>query len=385
MLWLALLFFADPFDGAFRAGLTALNDGNLALAESQLESASKLQPGNAKVWLALAQTYWKLNKQEASQSAAKKAEAFAKEPAVFQALAFYYSETSNFAKAADLETRYAKSEPQGYPSAVELYLRAGQPKRAIEVAHHGLMAQDRADLHHLLGKAYEAGGETATALTEYRAAIERSKYEESFYFDLAQLQLKQQSFAPALETLDDGRKYFDKSPQLELAAGVAYYGLRRFPEAIEAFLHTIQLDPSVEQPYVFLGRMLDQAEDKLPKITQVFAKFQKAAPDNYLSSFLYGKALAVQNPDQAESLLRASITKNGQFWESHFELSALLEQQGKLDQAAREIRRSVELNPNDAASHYRLARLYDRLGKTKEAQSERDLHAKLTAGARDIK
>lgn len=385
MLWLALLFFADPFDGAYRAGLTALNDGNLVLAESQLESASKLQPDNAKVWLALAQTYWKLNKQEASQSAAKKAEAFSKEPTVFHALAFYYSEIGNVAKAADLETRYARRASDGYPSAVELYIRAGEPKTAASVAREGLAALDRADLHHLLGKAYEAGGETATALTEYRAAIERSKYEESFYFDLAQLQLKQQSFAAALETLDTGRKYFDKSAQLELAAGVTYYGLRRFPEAIEAFLRTIQLDPTVEQPYVFLGRMLDQAEDKLPKITQVFAKFHEATPDNYLSGFLYGKALAVQDPDQAEPLLRASITKNGQFWESHFELGALLEQQGKLDQAASEIRRSVELNPNDAASHYRLARLYDRLGKTKEAQSERELHARLTAGVPDIK
>ena len=74
-----------------------------------------------------------------------------------------------------------------------------------------------------------------------------------------------------------GRKNFDKSPQLELAAGVAYYGLRRFPEAIEAFLRTIRLDPGIEQPYVFLGRMLDQAEDKLPQITEVFAGTDHAA------------------------------------------------------------------------------------------------------------
>ena len=57
MLWLVLLFFAGQFDLVFRAGLVALNNNDLVLAESQLESASKLQPRNPKVWLALAQTY----------------------------------------------------------------------------------------------------------------------------------------------------------------------------------------------------------------------------------------------------------------------------------------------------------------------------------------
>src|SRR5262249_54621412 len=152
-----------------------------------------------------------------------------------------------------------------------------------------------------------ASGDIPGASAEFKAAIDRSPYDEQYYFDLAQLQLKQQSFAAALETLDAGRKKFDKSPQLELAAGVAYYGLRRFPEAIDAFFRTIQLDPRVDQPYEFLGRMLDQGEDRLPKIREAFAAFAKNAPDNYLSSFEYGRVLASEPPEQAEPLLRRSI------------------------------------------------------------------------------
>ena len=317
MMWLLLVLFAGQFETTFHAGLVALNENKLTLAETQLETASQLQPGDARVWLALAQTYRRLQKAPAAQTAAEKAEALASDGPVLQALALYYSEAAN------------------YPKAIELY----------------------------------------------QAAIRSNPYHESYYFDLAQLFLKQQRFAEALETLDSGRKNFDKSAQLELAAGVAYYGLRRFPEAIDAFLRAIRLDRRVEQPYVFLGRMLDQAEDKLPAITEAFAALAKDAPDSYLSSFLYGESLMIPDPARAEALLRKSIARNDRFWESHFELGVLLDQRGKFEEAAREMRRSIELNPAEPAPHYRLARLWERLGKTAEARAEREAHAKLSAAS----
>jgi len=318
MVWLFLVLFAGQFESNFRDGLTALNENNLTLAESQLEAALQLQPENARVWLALAQTYWKLHKEPLAQTAAHNAQIWGSEdPVVLHALSIFYSETADYSNAAKT----------------------------------------------------------------LQAAIGRNPGEESYYFELAQLHLRRESFAAALEALDAGRKRFPASAQLALASGVAYYGLRRFPEAIGAFLHTIELDPTVEQPCVFLGRMLDQAEDRLPAITQVFAAFAKRAPENYLSSFLYGKALALAGGDAAAApLFRESIALNASYWESHFELGVLLGRQGNLEEAAREIRSAVEHNPGDPAPHYRLARLYDRLGKADEAGAERALHAKLAAG-----
>jgi tetratricopeptide (TPR) repeat protein len=315
MMWLLLLLFADQFETTFRSGLIALNENNLTVAETQLETASQLEPQNPRVWLALAQTYRKLHKLPAAQTATKNAEAFADDAIVLNGLAFYFSEAGDYTKAAEMGAR----------------------------------------------------------------AIEKNPYQESYYFDLAQLHLRQQNFAAALETLDRGRKNFDRSAQLNLAAGVSYYGLRRFPEAIDAFLRTIQLDPGAEQPYVFLGRVVDQAEDKLPQITAAFAAFAASAPENYFSSFLYGKALALQQSDRAETLLRKSIAHNREFWESHFQLGVLLEHRGKLEEAAAEMRRGVDLNPGDPVSHYRLARLYERLGRSADARAELELHAKLSS------
>src|SRR5947209_6176363 len=58
----ALLLFlaATPtFEEAFRNGLLALQRNDLAAAESNLTAAAQLQPQNARVWVALARTWWK--------------------------------------------------------------------------------------------------------------------------------------------------------------------------------------------------------------------------------------------------------------------------------------------------------------------------------------
>ncbi len=142
-------------------------------------------------------------------------------------------------------------------------------------------------------------------------------YEDRYYFGLAQELLQLQKFQLALETLDTGVKIFDKSAQLQLARGVALYGLRRFPESIDAFLLTIRLAPDVEQPYVFLGRMLDVAESKLPAVTEVLSAYSKSQPNNPMSSLLYAKALAAGSGDaeKIETLLRQSIKLNDALWE----------------------------------------------------------------------
>jgi len=314
-----LLLFAAQFDTTFRDGLIALNRNELAAAQSKLEAASALHPEDARVWLALAQTYSKLGKRVDATAAAQRAEAGAKgDPVVLHTLALFYSQ-------------------------------AGDDPRAAKMLE---------------------------------ATIAARPFEESYYFELAQLHLKHEDFAAALSTIDAGRKKFDRSAQLSLAAGVACYGLRRFPEAIDAFLRTIDLDPAVDQPYLFLGRMLDQAEDRLPRITGAFAAFAKRAPDDYRSTLLLGKALAVAGDPAAESTLRRSIALNSSAWESHFELGVLLARSREYEDAAREIRRAVDLNPDDPAPHYHLARVYDRLGKSAEAAAERDRHARLTAAAR---
>jgi len=387
---------ADPanFDAHFRLGLVALNAQDLSIAVTSLNRASQLRPAHAQVWLALAQAQRRMkNKPQAAEAAAKAESLAASDPVMLHGLALFHSETGNWAKAASLESRYAavaSGDRDALVRAVSLYLHAGQPKPAIELAGKALAKEKRADLHNLLGKAYEADGQFDNTIVELQKAIQLAPREEAYVFDLAYVLLVHQNFDVAIQLLEPAKKIFTRSAQLELALGIANYGQRKFAEAVDAFLRTAELAPKIEQPYVFLARIISHAEGRLGEITEKFASFARANPRNYLGHFLHAKGLiaqmgptpSVELADQAERLLKKSISLNPTFWESEFELGVLLEGKKDFSAAARHLERAIQLSPKTPAPHYRLARVYDRLGKTEVAQAERVQHEKLTAEER---
>jgi tetratricopeptide (TPR) repeat protein len=307
----------------FRAGLTAMASGQVAEARADVEKVRDAEPANPQVWLALTEVY-------AMQK--------------------------------------------------EVTLRGAAAERSVALAHAKNGWESSSVVRNFLGKVYLANGEYGRALTEYREAIRLSPYDEALRFDLAQALLGHEEFGPAADVLEDARKLFDRSAQIELALGVAYYGQRRFPEAVNSFLRTIELAPEVSQPYVFLGKMLDQAGDRLPEVERRFEEFERANPNNYIAYLLRAKALAMAggDPGEIEKLLRKSIALNATSWEATYELGVLLESSHDYARAARELELSAKLNPDVAAVHYHLARVYSRMNKTEEAAKERVRHQELT-------
>ncbi len=320
---LLLLFAAASNDDSFRTGLTALQSGDLASAQLNLEAASKVAPRDGRVWVALSQTYWRLHKDTEAADAALKAAVLAPEdPVVLQSLAIYYSETRQTLKAARVQAKFSAKVPDNAAAA----------ERAIEL-----------------------------------------------YFEAARPLLDQQKFAEAAVVLKEGVERLTKSAQLELALGVSYYGLRRFDEAADGFLRTIEIAPETEQPYMFLGRILDQIPERLPRVTERFAEYEAAHPESAVGYFLHAKALDAQSieAETALRLIEKSIAMNAGDASAHFEMGTVLDRLQRFADAAAEFERAAKLAPADPAAHYRLARDYDRIGKHEAAQAEREKHAQL--------
>jgi tetratricopeptide (TPR) repeat protein len=384
-IWAAALAAQESFEAEFRRGLVALGGNDLVAARRSLEDASHLQPTNGLVWAALAQAYLRAKEPKLAEEAALRATGLAAEnPPVEHALALYYSETGEFSKAAEAERQFASSraaDPQAAARAAELSLRAGDAAQAIPWARTALERTDTAALHHLLSEAYAAANQPDEALQQLREAVKRDPQQEGYLAELGQMELRRGDFAAALATLGQGRSRFPNSAQIALAYGVAAYGQRRFADSIDAFLRVIRIDPSVEQPYVFLARLLDQAGDRLGQIIAAYAAWEKAAPRNCLPVCLHAKALSAAGGDPAEieAELRRSIQLNDAYWESHFELGVLLAKNRRWEDAAAELVRGIELNPKHAAAHFQLARVYEKLGKPELAQAERAEHQRLTA------
>ena len=320
---LLLLLFASGADDPFRAGLLALERGDLAAAQSNLEEARRLSPGDGRVWVALSQTYWKQHKNAGAEAAAAQAAALAPEdPAVLQGLTIYYSETGQTLKAARSAAKFSAKAPAN------------------------IQARQRA---------------------------------EELYFAAAKPLLDAQKFAEAQTILLEAVARLPASAQLELALGVACYGLRRFNDAADAFLRTIEIAPETEQPYEFLGRFLDQIPDRLPQVAGRFAAYQAAHPDSAQACLLRAKVLDQQSiePATALRLLQKSIALNAGDASAHLELGMLLDRLQRFAEAVPEFERAAALAPSDPAAHYRLARDYDRIGRHEAARAERAKHAAL--------
>ncbi len=383
-----LLLLQDPV----RDGVAALEQGRLAEAQAKFEQAAKLAPRQAGPWLLLAETYARQKKAQPALAAADRAEKLGWSDAdVVNGLAHFFSTLQpDLPRAARLGARYAELRPEdttAWRRVAALYLDLGQPEQAIAAARRGLPADDSAELHGVLGRAYAVRKEWPNAVAELKRALELSPYSENAHFQLAQAYLLQQKFPEAIAALENARRTFDKSPQIELALGVARYGARDFRGAVDQFLKTIRLAPGLPQPYVFLGRILEHAGGRLPEAAARFAALHERNPQNPLGYVLHAKAIVLQLPPAgyppeaaaAFELLNRAVALKADNAETHYLLGVLLDRKGDYAAAAAQLERSVALNAKDPAPHYRLARVYARLGRKEDAAVQRRLHEKLSA------
>lgn len=218
-----------------------------------------------------------------------------------------------------------------------------------------------------------AAADPARAVVELQQAIRKDPARETNYAELGNLLLSTQNFREAALVLETARTRFPESAQVRLSLGVAYYGQRRFPDAVAAFLEAAERDGDAEQPVAFLGRILEHAGGRSGEVKAVFEKFAQAHPRNFLGHFLSGKSTG------SAPALRRAIALQPSYWESHFELAALLEQSQDFAGAAASYQRAARLAPGNPAPHYRLFRVYTRLGKTAQAAAARQRHEVLTA------
>ena len=387
-VFVALLLWQSAVPDPLRQGLLSLNRGDTAGALSSLEVASRQSPDNAIVWAALAQTYFRSGDKVAALGAAQKAEALAPDaPAIQHALAMFYTGIGEPGKAARFERQFASSpqaDSEALGRAAQLFLKAADSSEALEAAQAAVAQHGTPANHFVLGQAYEAANQPAPALNEYRAAASGAPESAEFSFALAQSYLRLQKFGEAAGLLEQSVKRSPADAQLRLALGVAQYGLRRFPEAVQSFLATIDAVPDLEQPYVFLSKMLDQAGTALPAVQSKFEQFHARHPDNGLGSFLLAKVLAMTGgaTEQLKPLLQDAIAKDAGNWEAHAELASVLSRERNFQEAAAEFEIAQKLNQSEASIPFRLARVYDRLQQPDKAAAQRALHQRLLTPAK---
>ena len=331
----------------------------------------------------LARVYLQLQLKERAIAAARRAESTgANLPEVQHQLALYYAQSGQRPLAAQWEGRYAQSpaaDPLAPLRAAMLYAELRQWPQATKFGRLALAKQDRVEVRRVLSQAAEGTGDAREAIAQQRAVLVQLPYDELAHAELGQLLLRLGKFGEAATFLEEAQRKFDRSPTIELSLGVAYYSQRRFADAGTRFLHVIDLDSAIPQPYIFLAKMIDQLPDRVPEFRARAQAWHRQESQNGFAPYVYARALqAAGVPDnETKPLLLEAIRRDTKIWEFSFELGQLLERERDYPGAARAYEAAATINDRIPEIHYRLARAYDRLGQTSQAERERLRHKQL--------
>jgi Flp pilus assembly protein TadD len=277
---------------------------------------------------------------------------------------------------ADLE-QASRADPKNalvWSALAQTYLKANEAKLASAAAEKAEKIGGRDPVvSHTLAMYYSETGQLQHA----------AKLDAQVAFYWTKALLERGDFTQAADVAESGIAGHPNDPQMVLALGVARYGQRRFDDAIAEFLKVIQIDPGIEQSYIFLGKMLDHAGPRLDEITRAYESWASRNPKSAKAKLLLAKALLSANDrdPRAEALLRESLALDAGDWETHYELGVLLADKRDYAAAAKELERAIKLDPEQAMAHYHLARVYDRLGEPQRAQAEREAHQRLTSAS----
>ena len=331
----------------------------------------------------LARVYLQLQLTERAIAAARRAEATgANLPEVQHQLALYYAQSGQRHLAAQWEGRYAQSpaaDPFAALRAAMLYAELRQWPQVTKFGRLAIAQQDRPEVRRVLARAAESTGDAPEAIAQQREIVAQLPYDELAHAEFGQLLLRLGKFGEAATFLEEAQRKFDRSPAMGLALGVAYYSQRRFSDAGTRFLHVIDLDSAVPQPYIFLAKMIDQLPDRVPEIRARAEAWHRQEPQNGFAPYVYARALQAAGVDDNETkpLLLEAIRRDAKIWEFSFELGQLLERERDLSGAARAYEAAALINDRIPEIHYRLARVYDRLSQPAKAERERLRHKQL--------
>jgi tetratricopeptide (TPR) repeat protein len=265
-------------------------------------------------------------------------------------------------------------------------LRAARHADAIRTAERLLASgHKKAELHNLLGHAYEAAGRTKEAYDSLRTATHLDPSDEANYLDLIEICLAHRNFDLALEIAEIGIGRLAASDRLVLQKGAVLAMKGQFPEAKAAFEQSARLAPKKTLPRVSLGLVLLQM-DKPAEAVRVLRRSAAGAND-YLVHWFLGEALnragvepASAEEKEAVAALNRSVRLDPNAVQPRVLLAKLLARRGELDQSIEHLERALQLEPDHVGATYQLAQAYARKGYSKRSK---ELFAKVSKAKAD--
>lgn len=324
-----------------------------------------------------------------SREESKLLQAVQREPRNLQAagsLGEFYLRNQQWQKSVEwLSKAYSLS---GNDSTIGLDLayaltQAGDLDRAKSLLEKAEKDRDSAKVHSLLAEMDVRKGALVDAAGEYHRAAEMDP-SESNIFDLATFLLQHKQYVGALSDSIRFFRYgvaqFPNSSRMMVGLGVALYADSEYDEAVRTFCAAIDLDPKDQRPVQFLGRASKVSPALAAEVDRRLKDFAERYSESPATNYFYalslwdrGGGLQGEGRETIERLLKKAETLSPEWYEPHYELGVLYQDEERIPEAISEMKRAVKIDPDFFPAHYRLAVLYKRAGKQADAAKEGEM------------
>jgi tetratricopeptide (TPR) repeat protein len=261
------------------------------------------------------------------------------------------------------------------------YERTGDLKQAREQVDKLLKRKNDAGLHRMAAELDEKLGDPLGAVQEDQRAVALAPSEENYFAWGSEL-LLHRAVWQAADVFRNGIKAHPNSVRLLTGLGTALFAGAAYDEAARNLCAASDLDPSNQEPYIFMGKVAMAAPAPLPCIEAKLARFAKEEPDSSIANYLYAMAIwkrqqsSAGNPvvHDVETLLTKAVTIDPRCSDGFLQLGILAASQQSYEKAIQLYAKASEVNPQLAEAHYRLGVAYEHLGERDKAQQEFQLH-----------
>lgn len=355
------------------------------------EVADKISPGDVRTLLGLFQAQLKAARREAARATADRLLHLPSvdEQAV-QIVGALEGESGDYAGAVRSFERGWKLFPSSQALQFNLGLaaqKAGDLTRATALFEELRSKADTAEVEDVLGGIYEQTGHYLEAVKSFQKAAEMEPTNEGNRFDYASELLAHLNFEAARLVAEPAVHDFPQSMRLNVALGVAIYGLERFELAQKTFLEVAHRFPDEDLPLLYVELCAEVSGIAVPEVRELLKAAYQRHPERFMAPYLLGRmALKDGDPDSAFPLLETSVKLRSDYALSHLELGLTLAQLGRTNEAIPQYQAALKIDAKNAETWYRLTLAYRKLGQTKlAADSEKEFRrVEATTGKYDL-
>ncbi|MEP7272896.1 MAG: tetratricopeptide repeat protein [Acidobacteriota bacterium] len=160
-----------------------------------------------------------------------------------------------------------------------------------------------------------------------------------------------------------------KDPFVFLNMGGIYYAQRRYPEAEQAYLKSISLDPQWAFPYHSLGTLYLNSMNRLPDASMQFSKAILLEPNSPTLRTSFGASRARSGDyNEAANQFKKAIEIDPKYIAAYHNLGVVYAINRRYPEALEAFKKATELDPTRGEYFVALGDIYKRMGRDKESQ-----------------